>query len=68
MNDTGTLHSQPEWCRVTLGSIGDAVITTDTDGWGTFLESVAGSLTGWTLQAATGPTPKTASSRSSTKR
>ncbi len=26
------LHFQPEWCRVTLASIGDAVITTDTEG------------------------------------
>ena len=58
MNDTGTLHSQPEWCRVTLGSIGDAVITTDTEGRITFLESVAESLTGWALQAATGQPPR----------
>ncbi len=25
------LHFQAEWCRVTLASIGDAVITTDSD-------------------------------------
>ena len=26
---TEALHEQPEWLRVTLSSIGDAVITTD---------------------------------------
>ena len=26
------MHFQPEWCRVTLASKGDAVITTDTEG------------------------------------
>src|SRR6202051_2229008 len=49
-----TLHFQPEWCRVTLASIGDAVITTDTEGRVTFLNSVAESLTGWTLTEAAG--------------
>ncbi len=48
------LHFQPEWCRVTLASIGDAVITTDTEGRVTFLNSVAESLTGWTLAEAAG--------------
>jgi PAS domain S-box-containing protein len=48
------LHVQPEWCRVTLASIGDAVITTDKEGQVTFLNSVAESLTGWTLEEATG--------------
>jgi PAS domain S-box-containing protein len=48
------LHFQPEWCRVTLASIGDAVITTDTEGHVTFLNSVAESLTGWTLKEAAG--------------
>src|SRR5471030_2290243 len=43
---------QPEWCRVTLASIGDAVITTDSEGRITFLNPVAESLTGWTLQEA----------------
>jgi len=42
------LPSHPEWCRVTLASIGDAVITTDVAGRVTFLNSVAESLTGWT--------------------
>ena len=48
------LHFQPEWCRVALASIGDAVITTDTEGRVTFLNSVAESLTGWRLQEAVG--------------
>ncbi len=48
------LHFQPEWCRVTLASIGDAVMTTDNQGQITFLNSVAESLTGWTQQAAEG--------------
>src|SRR5580700_7536540 len=48
------LHFQPEWCRVTLASIGDAVITTETEGRVTFLNSVAESLTGWTLEEAVG--------------
>ena len=46
----GPLHFQPEWCRVAFASIGDAVITTDTEGWVTFLESVAG----WTQDEAAG--------------
>ena len=48
------LHFQPEWCRVTLASIGDAVMTTDNLGRITFLNSVAESLTGWTQQDAEG--------------
>ena len=46
------LHFQPEWCRVTLASIGDAVITTDTEGRVTFVNAIAESLTGWTLPEA----------------
>jgi PAS domain S-box-containing protein len=48
------LHFQPEWCRVTLASIGDAVITTDINGGVTFLNPVAQSLTGWRLEQAAG--------------
>ncbi len=48
------LHEQLEWLRVTLSSIGDAVITTDTKGCVTFLNPVAQSLTGWTQEGAVG--------------
>jgi PAS domain S-box-containing protein len=48
------LEEQREWLRVTLSSIGDAVITTDTDGLVTFLNPVAESLTGWTQAEAAG--------------
>ena len=48
------LSDQREWLRVTLSSIGDAVITTDTAGIVTFMNPVAQSLTGWTLEEATG--------------
>ncbi len=41
------LHFQPEWWRVALASIADAVITSDIEGRVTFLNSVAASLTGW---------------------
>jgi PAS domain S-box-containing protein len=50
----GTLYEQREWLRVTLSSIGDAVITTDADGGVTFLNPVAESLTGWTQAEAAG--------------
>lgn len=43
-----------ELLRVTLGSIGDAVITTDTEGRVTYLNRVAESLTGWTQDEALG--------------
>ena len=48
------LREQEEWLRVTLASIGDAVITTDTKGLITFLNPVAESLTGWTVEDAPG--------------
>lgn len=48
------LHEQQEWLRVTLSSIGDGVITTDTNGCVTFLNPVGQSLTGWTLEEASG--------------
>ena len=40
--------------RVTLASIGDAVISTDTNGLVTFLNPVAESMTGWQSQDAIG--------------
>ena len=48
------LHQQKEWFRVTLSSIGDAVITTDTAGNVTFLNAIAENLTGWTTADALG--------------
>src|SRR5437667_3145666 len=48
------LHDQRERLRVTLSSIGDAVITTDTKGSITYLNPVAVSLTGWTQEEASG--------------
>lgn len=41
------LRKQSDWLRVTLSSIGDAVITTDVEGQVTFMNRVAESLTGW---------------------
>ncbi len=48
------LQQQTEWLRVTLASIGDAVITTDTNGRVTSLNPVAELLTGWTREDARG--------------
>jgi PAS domain S-box-containing protein len=45
---------QREQLHVTLASIGDAVIVTDTLGTVTFLNPVAQALTGWELQDAAG--------------
>jgi PAS domain S-box-containing protein len=52
--DAGTAHEEREWLRITLSCIGDAVITTDTNGNITFLNPVAQSLTGWTQKEAHG--------------
>ncbi len=48
------LREQSEWFRVTLGSIGDAVVTVDNDCRITFLNPVAEELTGWTTGQALG--------------
>ena len=53
-NPKDEFHHQPEWSRATLASIGDAVIATDADGRVTFLNPVAETLTGWTLNDAAG--------------
>ena len=47
-------NDRGEVLRVTLSSIGDAVITTDNEGRVTYLNRVAESLTGWTLRDARG--------------
>jgi PAS domain S-box-containing protein len=48
------LRQQREWLRVTLTSIGDAVLATDTAGKITFLNPTAAALTGWTEEQAMG--------------
>ncbi|TAK06218.1 PAS domain S-box protein [bacterium] len=48
------LRQQREWLEVTLSSIGDAVIATDTNGAVIFMNPVAQSLTGWSQKEATG--------------
>lgn len=44
---TDALREQSEWMRITLASIGDAVITTNRDGMVASLNPVAEALTGW---------------------
>jgi PAS domain-containing protein len=46
--------AQNQTLRVTLRSIGDAVITTDTNGRITYLNSVAETITGWPQEDALG--------------
>jgi PAS domain S-box-containing protein len=48
------LAEQREWFRVTLASIGDAVITSDRSGKVSFLNPVAERLTGYSLEQALG--------------
>ncbi len=48
------LRKQTDWLRVTLSSIGDAVISTDVEGRVTFMNRVAESLTGWAESEALG--------------
>jgi len=49
-----TLAAEKERLAVTLESIGDAVIATDTEGKVVSLNAVAGELTGWTQEEAVG--------------
>jgi len=49
-----SLHEQRERLHITLSSIGDAVIATDSQGRVTFLNPVAAALTGWTAAEALG--------------
>jgi PAS domain S-box-containing protein len=46
------LRRQREWLQVTLSSIGDAVIASDTEGRVRFLNPVAETLTGWQSEEA----------------
>ena len=48
------LRQSEERFRVTLSSIGDAVIATDPQGHVTFMNAVAETLTGWTATASAG--------------
>jgi PAS domain S-box-containing protein len=48
------LREQREWLRVTLTSIGDAVIATDAAGRISFVNPAAMAFTGWTSQEAIG--------------
>ncbi|ATW26700.1 ATP-binding protein [Candidatus Formimonas warabiya] len=48
------IMDQKEWLRVTLSSIGDAVITTDINGTVTFINPVAVQITGYSIEEATG--------------
>jgi PAS domain S-box-containing protein len=43
-----------DWLQTTIGSIGDAVIATDSQGKVTFLNGVSESLTGWKQEQAVG--------------
>ena len=54
MRSERLLWNSREQARVTLASIDDAVITTDTHGRVTFLNAVAESLTGWSHEEAKG--------------
>lgn len=47
-------RDQKEWFRVTLSSIGDAVITTDINSTITFMNPVAEEITGYSLEEAMG--------------
>ena len=51
---TEALRQERELLQITLASIGDGVIVTDTQGCITFLNGVAENLTGWPTSDATG--------------
>ncbi len=48
------LRNQREWFAVTLASIGDAVLTTDTNGKISFMNHIASTITGWPEDQALG--------------
>src|SRR3989442_2568689 len=48
------LAKSEKWFSTTLGSVGDAVIATDMNGAVSFMNPVAQSLTGWSLEDARG--------------
>lgn len=48
------LKHQHQWLQVTLSSIGDAVVTTDSAGLVRFMNTVAEQMTGWTRREAEG--------------
>src|SRR4051812_36930290 len=48
------LAAERERLRITLASIGDAVISTDAEGRVVYLNRVAETLTGWTQEEAAG--------------
>lgn len=52
--DNQAADEQRQWWQVTLSSIGDAVISTDTAGRITFMNPVAQAVTGWPLDEASG--------------
>ncbi len=52
-NAENRLQRQSEWLRVSLSSIGDAVIATDINGLINFINPTAEALTGWTMADAT---------------